>query len=102
MANTPIQLTTTNSAGKSEKVYPYAKPEFIVFSDNKNLIDKINDIGNAHTHNKATVSQDGYMSKEDKARLDSISNYTHPSKHDASMITQDANNRFITDTERNT
>lgn len=102
MANTPIQLTTTNAAGQKENVYPYAKPEFIVFSDNKTLAAKFNDIGNAHTHNKATASQDGYMSKEDKARLDNISNYTHPSTHAASMITQDTNNRFVTDTEKNT
>ncbi len=42
------------------------------------------------------------MSKEDKAKLDGITNYTHPSTHAASMITQDTNNRFVTDTEKNT
>ena len=102
MANTPIQLTTTSASGQAENVYPYAKPEFIIFSDNKTLSDKMNNIGNTHIHNKATVSNDGYMSKEDKAKLDGITNYTHPSTHAASMITQDANNRFVTDTEKST
>lgn len=102
MANTPIQLTTTSASGQAENVYPYAKPEFIIFSDNKTLSDKMNNIGNTHSHSKATVSNDGYMSKEDKAKLDGITNYTHPSTHAASMITQDANNRFVTDTEKNT
>lgn len=102
MANKPIQLTTTNTSGQIENVYPYAKPEFVIFSDNKTLSDKINNIGNTHNHNKATVSNDGYMSKEDKAKLDGITNYTHPTNHAASMITQDANNRFVTDTEKNT
>lgn len=102
MANTPIQLTTTSASGQAENVYPYAKPEFIIFSDNKTLSDKMNNIGNTHSHSKATVSNDGYMSKEDKAKLDGITNYTHPSTHAASMITQDANNRFVTDTEKST
>lgn len=102
MANTPIQLTTTNGSGQLENVYPYAKPEFITFSDNKTLIEKLNNIGSAHSHDKASVSKDGYMSKEDKAKLDSMTNYTHPTSHAASMITQDANNRFVTDAEKNT
>ena len=102
MANTPIQLTTTNAAGQVTNVYPYIKPEFMVFNDNKTLLDKFNDVGSNHTHSKATVSKDGYMSKEDKSKLDNMSNYTHPSTHAASMITQDNNNRFVTDTEKNT
>ena len=45
------------------------------------------------------------MSSADKAKLNGIAenanNYTHPSNHPASIITQDTNNRFMTDTERN-
>ncbi|MGI6522825.1 MAG: hypothetical protein ACOX2Y_02970 [Christensenellales bacterium] len=53
----------------------------------------------------ATTSANGLMSSADKAKLNGIAenanNYIHPSNHPASIITQDANNRFMTDTERN-
>ena len=101
MANKPIQLTYTNQSGQVENTYPYTKSEFVQFEDGKTLSEKINNIGNAHSHNKATVSADGYMSKEDKAKLDGINNYTHPANHAATMIIQDANNRFVTDAEKN-
>lgn len=54
----------------------------------------------------ASTSSDGRMSKEDKTKLDGIAasanNYKHPSTHPASMITDDSNHRFVTDTEKNT
>lgn len=53
---------------------------------------------------KATVSVDGLFSKEDKTKLDGITsganNYIHPATHPATMITEDANNRFVTDAEK--
>ena len=36
----------------------------------------------------------------DKSKLDGLENYVHPTNHSASIITQDANNRFTTDTEK--
>ena len=42
----------------------------------------------------ASPSQNGLMNKEDK--------YEHPANHPASVITQDASNRFVTDAEKNT
>ena len=52
----------------------------------------------------ASTSQNGLMSKEDKSKLDDIqaqaNKYEHPAKHPASVITQDANNRFVTDAEK--
>lgn len=58
------------------------------------------------TYGNATTSAAGLMSKEDKVKLDGIAsganNYTHPSSHPASMITQDATHRFVTDAEKNT
>ena len=60
--------------------------------------------GGGMIYENATVEQDGLMSKEDKAKLDGVApkanNYTHPEKHPASVITQDANNRFCTDIEK--
>lgn len=56
-----------------------------------------------HIHDNATTIADGFMSKEDKIKLDGIAkganNYVHPANHEASMITQDATHRFITDTQ---
>jgi hypothetical protein len=47
---------------------------------------------------------EGLISAADKAKLDSIeeyaNNYTHPDSHPPSIITQDAQNRFMTDEER--
>lgn len=52
----------------------------------------------------ATTSQAGTMSASDKIKLDNIAdsanNYAHPANHPASIITQDANNRFVTDAEK--
>lgn len=45
----------------------------------------------SHTHASASTTTAGFMSKDDKAKLDGISananNYSHPSTHPASMIT---------------
>lgn len=45
----------------------------------------------SHTHSVATTTAAGFMSKEDKTKLNGIAtganNYTHPSTHAASMIT---------------
>ena len=49
----------------------------------------------------ATTSTNGLMASADKTKLDGIAananNYIHPTNHPASIITQDANNRFVTD-----
>ena len=52
----------------------------------------------------ATTAANGLMSKEDKAKLDGVeagaNNYVHPANHEASMITEDTDHRFVTDTEK--
>lgn len=57
-----------------------------------------------HNHDAATTSVAGFMSAADKTKLNGIAaganNYVHPSSHPANIITQDANNRFVTDTEK--
>ncbi len=54
----------------------------------------------------ATTSAAGLMSAADKSKLDGVAtganNYTHPSSHPPSIITQDASNRFVTDAEKAT
>ena len=47
-----------------------------------------------------------HFTTEEKTKLSGIAananNYVHPSTHPATMITQDATHRFVTDTEKNT
>ena len=49
----------------------------------------------------ATTSTNGLMASADKTKLDGIAaganNYTHPATHSATIITQDASNRFVSD-----
>jgi len=60
----------------------------------------------AHTHSNATTTVAGFMAFADKVKLDGVAtganNYVHPANHPASIITQDANNRFVTDAEKTT
>ena len=57
-----------------------------------------------HTHSNATTTVAGFMSNTDKSKLDGVATgataYVHPANHPASIITQDASNRFVTDTEK--
>lgn len=52
----------------------------------------------------ATTSENGLMTAADKTKLSGIAananNYTHPSSHPATMITQDSTHRFVTDAEK--
>ena len=44
------------------------------------------------------ASANDLMSDSDKTKLNGIANnYTYPSTHGASMITQDSSHRFVTD-----
>lgn len=60
--------------------------------------------GSAHA--VVTTAVAGFMSGADKTKLDGIATgannytYTHPVNHPASVITQDASNRFVTDAEK--
>ena len=57
-------------------------------------------------YENVTTSQPGLMSSTDKSKLDGIeanaNNYTHPTNHPATMITEDTTHRFVTDTEKST
>ena len=62
--------------------------------------------GTGATLGAATTSLAGVMSSADKTKLDGVAtsanNYTHPANHAPSIITQDTNNRFVTDAEKAT
>lgn len=54
----------------------------------------------------ATGAADGLMSSADKSKLDGVeanaNNYSHPADHSATMITEDASHRFVSDAEKST
>lgn len=56
------------------------------------------------TYGLVTTTANGLMASTDKVKLNGIAananNYVHPSAHPATMITQDSNNRFVTDVEK--
>lgn len=58
----------------------------------------------SHSHSTATTTTAGFMSKEDKAKLNGIASgansYTHPSTHPASMITETDSLKVMTAAER--
>lgn len=81
----------------------------VILSNDKLLkqwIDTLQNVVNAQDWREVTDSLKGYMTPELKKKLDGIANgannYVHPSSHPASMITQDATHRFVTDTEKTT
>ena len=68
--------------------------------------DTLQNAVNAQDWRVVTDNLKGYMTPELKKKLDGIAtganNYVHPSSHPATMITQDATHRFVSDTEKNT
>ena len=52
---------------------------------------------------KVTGAVDGLMAKEDKVKLDAIeaeaNKYVHPANHPATMITEDIDHKFVTETQ---
>ena len=68
--------------------------------------DTLQNVVNEQDWRVVTDSLKGYMTPELKKKLDGIAtganNYVHPSSHPATMITQDATHRFVTDTEKTT
>lgn len=81
----------------------------VILSNDKLLkqwIDTLQNVVNAQDWRVVTDSLKGYMTPELKKKLDGIANgannYVHPSSHPATMITQDATHRFVSDTEKNT
>lgn len=81
----------------------------VILSNDKLLkqwLDTLQNVVNAQDWREVTDSLKGYMTPELKKKLDGIAmganNYVHPANHSATMITQDATHRFVTDTEKTT
>lgn len=78
--------------------------KIFTYNEDTNTWYELKQGGGGMIYENATVEQDGLMSKEDKAKLDGVAenanNYTHPTKHPATIITEDATHKFITEAER--
>jgi hypothetical protein len=86
--------SSTSSISETEAATPKAVKE---------VYDLAN--GKANT-NIATETENGLMSSAQVSKLNNIAdnanNYVHPTNHPASIITQDTNNRFVSDQEKTT
>lgn len=96
-------------AGANKYVQPTSFPATMIAEDtgHKFITDAERTAWNAKAANIiATQTVNGLMSAADKTKLDGIATganaYTHPTTHPASIIVQDASNRFVTDTEKAT
>ncbi|MCV9931752.1 tail fiber domain-containing protein [Flavobacterium sp. LS1R47] len=106
--NQQNKILTTNSAGELE----FTDINTIQV-DNYNALD-YNSEGKALDARQGKVLKDLTDNKVDKVngksllsdaeitRLGTLSNYNHPTNHAPSIITQDTNNRFVTDAEKAT
>jgi hypothetical protein len=103
------------AAGANNYAHPANHPASVITQDasNRFVTDAEKAAWNAkaeaaHTHAAATTAVAGFMSNTDKTKLDGIAvgannfTYAHPANHPASVITQDGNNRFVTDGEKAT
>jgi hypothetical protein len=97
------------ATGANNYAHPATHPASIITQDSMNRF--VTDADKATWNGKASTSvvttgTNGLMSAADKTKLDGVAsganNYSHPTNHPPSIITQDANNRFVTDTEKST
>lgn len=93
----------TKLDGLSNYTHPATHAPSIIAQDvnNRFVTDAEKAVWNAKASSSvATTSSNGLMSSADKTKLDGMTNYIHPVNHPPSIITQDANNRFVTDAEK--
>ena len=97
------------AANANNYVHPSSHPASIIIQDetHKFVTDAEKNTWNGKADKTtASIDSNGLMSSEDKAKLDTIeegaNNYVHPDNHPATMITQDATHRFVSDAEKNT
>lgn len=87
MSDRLIQLNSKDNNNNTVNVYPYTKARAIIFDNGKTLEEQITN----HTHNKASATLDGLMSKEEFIKLLNIepnaNKYYHPETHSSTMIT---------------
>lgn len=103
-SNVKVGTSTVAADSKTDTLEIAAGSNITLSADTTN--DKVTISAKDTTYSAATTSAAGLMSAADKTKLNGIADgankYIHPSTHPASMITQDATHRFVTDTEKQT
>lgn len=89
-------MQTTGNLGLKKPEYTDVA-DVAVFNANTDILD-------TEVAKLASTTEAGRMSATDKAKLNGVAaganNYVHPATHPASMIMQDASNRFTSDAEK--
>ena len=93
--------------GANKYIHPSTHPATMITEDETHRFvtdeEKIK-WNNGSSIEVATSTSNGLMSSTDKTKLDSIeeqaNKYIHPTSHPATMITEDATHRFVTDEEK--
>ena len=99
------ELAITDISGKVDKIVgkglsteDYTTPEKTKLAELFNYDPTT--INNAIALKVDKVTGKSLLSDTEITRLTTLSNYTHPTNHPPSVITQDASNRFVTDVEK--
>lgn len=93
------------SASANNYTHPTTHPPTIITQDANNRF--VTDAEKIAWNGKvdgtvASTTANGLMTSTDKTKLDGLVNYTHPVNHPASVITQSATARFVSDIEKAT
>ena len=95
------------TAGANNYTHPATHPPSIIVQDANNRF--VTDAEKSTWNSKAsatvvTTTTNGLMIAADKVKLNGVAtganNYVHPANHPASIITQNASNRFVSDIEK--
>ncbi|MDS0525000.1 hypothetical protein NNC19_04850 [Clostridium sp. SHJSY1] len=96
-------------AGANAYVHPSSHAAIMIVEDTNNRF--VTDTEKATWNGKASIdvvtqTANGLMAAVDKKKLDGVqagaNAYVHPSSHPATMIVEDTNHKFVTDTEKAT
>lgn len=95
-----VLINHPDGSGGWHEIHPVTKSTNVFDADGKSVEQKFTD----HFSEVATTTKSGHMTATDKKKLDGVeagaNKYTHPTTHPASIITEDATHRFVTDAEK--
>ena len=101
------ESTTKRFVTDAEKALWNAKQNSLTAGSNITISGNTISATNTNTtYGVATTTTNGLMASTDKVKLDGVAananNYSHPSSHPASMITESTSQRFVSDSEKST
>ena len=107
---TETELNNKGYLTEHQDLSDYAtKDDLKTKADTDDIPTKVSQLENDKGYLTEHINIDGKVDKEDGKglislseieRLANVDNYTHPSTHNATMITEDENHRFVTDEEK--